>query len=256
MKRMRKSLPVIGLVALLIIAIIGGTFAYFTQTDTAENYLAAKNYDSTLTEDFEPPPDGFTPEVEVVKEVGVTNTGEIPMLVRITYEEYWDNVLNAGLVLADPVAGIYDGDTEADSLVRKTAGSGWLYGGDGYFYFMTVLAPGGVTGKFITAIELKDAAAVTTKTYTVKSWNGVLPDPDVQTFTGPTAEDDKDAFITSLGGQYPYQVITNESTTMPGGTDYRLKLTTQTIQAIGEAADTWAATVTVPAVDLFLDAIV
>ena len=223
---------------------------------TAENYLEAKNYDSNITENYEPPHDGFTPEVLVTKEVGVTNTGDIPMLVRITYEEYWDNVLNAGLVLADPVAGIYDGDTETDSLVRKTAGSGWLYGGDGYFYYMTVLDPGGVTGKFITAIELKDAAAVTTKTYTVKSWDKVLPDPDINVFTGPTAEADKDAFIASLGGHFAYQVITNESTTMPGGTDYRLKLTTNTIQAIGEAADTWAATVTVPAVDAFLDAIV
>lgn len=252
MKKFRKSLPIVSLVALLIISIIGGTFAYFTQTDTAENYLAAKNYDSTLTENFEPPPDGFTPEVKVTKEVGVTNTGEIPMIVRITYEEYWDAVINAGLVLADPVAGIYDGDTETDSLVRKTAGTGWTYGGDGYFYYMSILAPAGVTGKFITAIELKDSAAVTTVTFDVTYWNGTA----FVKVTGLTLAA-KDALIAGLTtGQYVSQIITNESTTMPGGTKYRLKFTTQTMQAIGEAADTWAATVTVPAVDTFLAAIV
>lgn len=247
MNKLRKSLPAIALVAVLLVTVIGGTFAYFSQTDTAENFLKVKNYDSNLTEDFNPPPDGFTPEVVVDKVVGVSNTGEIPMLVRITYAEFWDAAINAGLVLGNPVAGIYDGDTEMDSLVRKLAGTGWTYGGDGYFYYMSVLAPGASTGAFITGIELKQAAVVSTTTYTVTSWNGVLPDPDVQTFATAAA---KDAFIASLGGQYPYQVITNMSTSTPGGTAYMLRITTQTIQAVGEAAATWAPTV--PAVQTFL----
>ncbi len=248
--KLKKSLPALALVAVLVVAVIGGTFAYFSQTDTASNYISVQNYDSTLEENFEPPEDGFAPEVEVTKEVGVENTGDIPMLVRMTYTEYWDAVENDALVLADPVDGVYDGDTETDSLVRKYAGTGttgWTYGGDGYFYYMAVLNPGEVTDLFISGIELKDAAVTTTVTYDVKYWDGAA-------FVDETGLDEaaKDALIAGLTeGQYVASVITNEATSTAAN-DYELKLTTETIQAVGEAAATWAATATVTAVDAFL----
>lgn len=249
MNKLKKSLPAIALVAVLLVTVIGGTFAYFSQTDTAENYLQVKNYDSNLTETFTPPEDGFAPEIAVDKVVGVSNTGEIPMLVRITYTEMWDAAVNAGLVLADPVAGIYDGDTETDSLVRKLAGTGWTYGDDGYFYYMSVLAPGADTTPFITAIELKQAAVTNTTTYDVTIWDDATS--AFVTTTGLT-EAQKDAAIAAITApDYLSQVISNTSTSTPGGSDYMLQITTQTIQAIQEAAATWAATANAT-VDAFL----
>jgi alternate signal-mediated exported protein len=254
MKRINKALPAIALVAVLLVTVIGGTFAYFSQTDTADNYISVKDYNSKLEENFDPPPDGLTPEVEVTKEVGVENTGEIPMIVRMTYTEYWDAVQNAGLVLADPVAGIYDGDTEADSLVRKYAGTGatgWTYGGDGYFYYMAVLNPGEVTDLFITGIELKDIAVVNTTLYDVTIWDDSA-DAFVTT-TGLTLAA-KNALIAGIvAPDYLSQVISNTTTTTPGGNAYRLSITTETVQAVSEAAATWSPTVL--AVQTFLASI-
>ena len=251
MKRARKSIPAIALAAVLLIAVIGGTFAYFSQTSTAENYISVKDYDSTLEETFSPPDDGFAPEIEVTKEVGVANTGEIPMLVRMTYTEYWDAVENVGLLLADPVAGMYNGDTDNSSLVRKWAGTGltgWLYGGDGYYYYMAVLNPGDTTDLFITAIELKDLAVTIDTYYDVTYWDGT----QFVTETGLNEADKDDLLddIALIPGGYVSSIISNQTSTTPGGTDYMLKLTTQTIQAVSEAAATWAPTT--PAVTAFL----
>jgi alternate signal-mediated exported protein len=244
MKRMKKSLPAIALVAVLLITVIGGTFAYFSQTDTADNYISVKDYNSNLEENFDPPPDGLTPEIEVAKEVGVRNTGEIPMIVRITYTEFWDGAPNAGLVLADPDGSdMYNGDADNSSLVRKWAGTGatgWLYGGDGYYYYMDVLAPGDVTDLFITAIELKDAAVVNTTLYSVTIWDDSAA--AFVTTTGLT-EAAKDALIAAIAApDYLSQVISNTTSTTPGGSDYRLTITTQTLQAVSEAAATWTPT--------------
>jgi alternate signal-mediated exported protein len=245
MRRVKKSLPAIALAAVLLITVIGGTFAYFSQTDTADNYISVKDYNSRLEENFDPPPDGLTPEIEVAKEVGVRNTGEIPMIVRMTYTEYWDAVENAGLVLADPDGDdMYNGDADNSSLVRKWAGTGatgWLYGGDGYYYYMDVLAPGDVTDLFITAIELKDAAVVNTTLYSVTIWDDSAD--DFVTTTGLT-EAAKDALIAGITApDYLSQVISNTTSTLPGGKDYRLTITTETLQAVSEAAATWTPSV-------------
>lgn len=240
MNKLKKSLPAIALVAVLLVTVIGGTFAYFSQTDTAENYLQVKNYDSNLTENFTPPEDGFAPEIAVDKVVGVSNVGDIPMIVRITYTEFWNAVENGSLVLAGPVGGIYDGDTETDSLVRKLAGTGWTYGDDGYFYYMSILAPGADTTPFITAIELKQAAVTNTTTYDVTIWDDATS--AFVTTTG-LSEAAKDAAIAAITApDYLSQVISNTSTSTPGGTDYMLQITTETLQAIQEAAATWTPT--------------
>ncbi|HOU10399.1 MAG TPA: BsaA family SipW-dependent biofilm matrix protein [Clostridiales bacterium] len=246
MSKLKKSLPAIALALVLLVTAIGGTFAYFSQTDVAENYIKVKDYNSQLTEEFDPPPDGLAPEIEVSKVVGVTNTGEIPMIVRITYTEFWDAVENAGLVQEEAVAGVYDGDTETDSVVRKYAGSGWVYGGDGYYYFMSILAPGASTGSWITGIELKDSSVVTTTLYDVTYWDGAA----FQTVTG-LSEAAKDALIAGLvDPAYVSQIITNTTSVNTSGNDYMLRITTETLQAIAEAAATW--TPTTPAVQAFL----
>jgi len=249
MSKLKKSLPAIALVLVLLVTVIGGTFAYFSQTDTAENYISVKDYNDQIVENFDPPPDGMTPEVEITKEVGVTNTGEIPMIVRITYTEFWDAVENGSLVLEEAVAGVYDGDTEADSVVRKYAGSGWTYGDDGYYYYMSILDPAASTGSWITGIELKDAAVVTTTLYDVTIWDDSAA--AFVTTTGLT-EVQKDAFVAAVTDpDYVSQVITNTTTVNTAGNDYMLQITTETIQAVQEAAATWAATANAT-VDAFL----
>lgn len=80
---MKKKLVILCLVALLAVgAILGGTMAYFTDTDEAENVFTAGNVDITLNENFVQNSELF-PGVDVKKEVFVANTGTEDAYVRV-----------------------------------------------------------------------------------------------------------------------------------------------------------------------------
>ena len=80
---MKKKLVILCLVALLAVgAILGGTMAYFTDTDEAENVFTAGNVDITLNENFVQGSELY-PGVDVTKEVFVENTGESDAYVRV-----------------------------------------------------------------------------------------------------------------------------------------------------------------------------
>jgi alternate signal-mediated exported protein len=249
MKKFRRKLPLIAIAMLAITALIGGTFAYFSQTSTAENFLAAKNYDSTLTETFVPPTNGLAPGVEITKQVGVTNSGQIPMLVRIKYHEYWstDNTSwteNTTITLDDPsynttlTKAVYDDDSA--SLVWKFSGDQidpyddvWSFGGGEYYYYTSVLNPAAVTPKFITSIMLKDTAYSSTNlTYTIKWWDASTSAFVEGNYSSVNA-------VTLDEGDYIASIVTNQTTTMTNGMYYKLVFTVDTVQAIQGAADTW-----------------
>jgi alternate signal-mediated exported protein len=252
MTNLKRKAPIIGAIALIFAVVIGGTFAYFSQESAVDNYLTARAYDSTLEENFTPPEDGnFTPGVEVDKQVYVTNSGDVGMLVRITYEEYWDSVLNGSLLLADPVAGYYNGDTDASSLVKKaTTSTLWTYGGDGWYYYLAELAPGTSTENFINSIMLKASSMSTTTTYDVRYWDGTS---EVTTTGLDLAA--KNALVASITTpSYLISVVSNQNTSSPTG-NYQLTIKAQTVQAISDAADIWAGSATVQDVIDFLDGI-
>jgi alternate signal-mediated exported protein len=266
MKKLRRMAPAIGIVLICLIAIIGGTFAYFTQTSSASNFLSANAYNSELTETFMPPQDGnFTPGVEIDKVVGVTNTGDVSMLVRIKYEEFWDNI-PVSLTYADSVSDgetppryWYDGDTEVDSVVAKLAGDttvnplgNWVYGGDGWYYFLARLDADDVTDPFIEAIMLKASTVETSTTFTVVFW-----DADLEGYTAEATFANEAAYLAALAlldeGSYISSIVTNQIATYDQLGLYELKFTVQTVQAVSEPAALWQATVTVAAVETFLD---
>ncbi len=258
MKRFKKQAPFFGIAILLVVALVGGTFAYFSQTSTASNFLSAKNYDSTLTEAFTPPQDGnFTPGVEYAKSVGVTNSGDVGMLVRIKYEEFWDGTA-VTLTYADAEGGWYDGATETDSVVAKKAGAttlnpigDWVYGGDGYYYFTGELHPGDSTDKFIESIMLKASTLTSTTVYSVVFWNA-----GTQAYTVAADYADDTAIADALGalptGSYVSSKVSNVTPAMSATGSYELKFTAETIQSVREAATVWQTSATTAAVDTFL----
>jgi|GEM_PF-2218102 len=245
MKKLRRKAPLLGIAVLLAVAMIGGTFAYFSQTSSASNFLSANNYNSTLTEAFTPPTDGnFTPGVEYAKVVGVENTGDVGMLVRIKYEESWDGT-PVTLAYADAVSGWYDGDTEPDSAVAKKAGlttfndnGDWAYGGDGWYYFLAELQPGDSTDSFIESIMLKNTTLTSVTSYDVIFWNA-----GTEMYTTVATYADEDAIATALGSlpddSYVSSKVVNTENTMANTGLYELKFTVETIQTVPEAIATW-----------------
>lgn len=133
----KKKLVVVlaALVAVLTIA-IGGTLAYFTADDKAENVFTVGNVDIDLTEPkWE---DGGKEEAKeaypgeaLAKDPTVKNTGKNPCFVRISVTGL-DCLIKAELSAQEVAL--------RTNYVVGALGEGWVEHEDGYFYYTKTLA--------------------------------------------------------------------------------------------------------------------
>ncbi|CAK7046491.1 MAG: hypothetical protein ENTB_02253 [Enterocloster aldenensis] len=160
MKKLNKKAAAgIGLGAL---ALVGGTFAYYSQTASLDNPLSTGKYTTQLVEDYTPPTEDLKPGAKWDKNVGAENTGDYPVLVRVSMKENWsykgamdpyktilsnselfDNGTYAGGIFDAAQINDTDGLTPAEdgTVVHKNilTDAGWIDGGDGYWYWNGVL---------------------------------------------------------------------------------------------------------------------
>ena len=132
----KKSLALIATAVMLVaVLVVGGTLAYFTDTDKAENVFTVGNVDITLTE----PGWEKTGEAEAVdaypgealaKDPIVTNVGANPCFVRVKVtglDQFGSNL---------PI-------TYETGYVTGKLGEGWVLHTDGYFYYTKPLIVAG-----------------------------------------------------------------------------------------------------------------
>lgn len=182
MKLNKKALAGAGLGAVVL---VGGTFAYYNQTLSIDNPLKSSKYGTELVEEFTPSEE-LKPGATIKKEVGVTNTGDYPVLVRIRMDEKWSRLNAQGTLDTFGVhgsgdidfnftgltatqvpteAGGTDGDTNGltfvgedkdGTVVRKDLIEGvdgkWLKGSDGYWYYRSILQKDGTTGNLLKSL--------------------------------------------------------------------------------------------------------
>lgn len=86
MRNDKKALA--GLAALAVLTLIGGTWAYYSQTLQAGNEFMTAKYDTTLEEKFQSPED-WQPGLETEKRVWVNNNGNVPVLAKIAVDQKW-----------------------------------------------------------------------------------------------------------------------------------------------------------------------
>ncbi|OUQ56113.1 hypothetical protein B5E58_11285 [Tyzzerella sp. An114] len=68
--------------------VIGGTFAWFSTTDKVANKFDMDAFDVAITEDFDQNPDiPLVPGADITKNVTVTNSGNMDVVVRVKLEE-------------------------------------------------------------------------------------------------------------------------------------------------------------------------
>ncbi len=166
MKSKKKLLALAGIAA---VAGIGGSLAYFNQTLTAENVFDTGIYDTELVEEFKPSEgENWEPGTTVNKDVTIKNTGTLPVVVRVKFQEKWESRQNPGKVLyemdttvnkdklgtegdarnkfenvyqGNPSDGM-TGETVDDSVVYKhmIPDGKWVYNpADGYYYYLEIL---------------------------------------------------------------------------------------------------------------------
>ena len=160
-----------------ILAVIGGTLAYFTTTTTIKDIFKTAIYQNEITEVFEAP-ENWTPGTTTDKTVKVTNTGSIDMAVRVSYTEKWITSNNKELSLKDE-------NGEVASIINFN--DDWTKDEDGYYYFgskenKTVLKPGETSTSFM---------------------NGVTFNPNIVSSLSETvSQDGKTVTYTSTGNGY------------------------------------------------------
>lgn len=192
MKLSKKKIT--GLVtAGMALSVVAGSWAYYTSTNTVDNQMKTQKYGDTLVEEFTPKPD-WQPGEKVTKEVGVKNTGDYDIVVRVKMDEkWWDDKNNNGSYDAGeeritqssantgfnsvdkesltskqydfdgagPLTGATDGyvkdDTHADESVvyKEMDVNKWTYNQlDGYWYYKEKLSSGIATSKLLNSITL------------------------------------------------------------------------------------------------------
>lgn len=142
----KKIFAICLVVALAATAIIGGTLAYFTDTEKADNVFTVGNVDITLTEPNwegsgkEDAPEAYPGEA-LKKDPTVKNDGANPCFVRIKVEG-WE------------VLGADNKITYRTDYTDGKLGDNWELHTDGYFYYNKVLAVGETTDALFDQIVI------------------------------------------------------------------------------------------------------
>lgn len=171
---------------MLALVMVTGVWAYYTSTNTITNELSTKSYGNETREEFTPQ-DDWQPGEEVNKDVGVKNTGDYPLLVRIKFDETWTGS-QTDMAIASTADNFYPADANTSGQLNaadgKTAGDGstvfkkivntgttgdtWAKGTDGYYYYSQKLAAGATTNDLLDALTLcldTDMGIMTNKLY-------------------------------------------------------------------------------------------
>ena len=143
---MKKKKRIITIAGLLLISVIGATFAYYTSNTTFENVFNAGKYKVTLTEVFESP-DNWVPGETVPKTVTAKNDGTVPAAVRISYTEQWLQEIDG--VETDITSQV----TPNPAIINFANTNDWTLS-NGYYYYKYILEPTDETSSFISGVTL------------------------------------------------------------------------------------------------------
>lgn len=173
-----KKKHIAALAGIAAVFAVGGSLAYFNQDLEAVNVLKSGDFDTEIVEEFRPE-DGkdWKPGTTVNKDFAVKNLGDVPMVVRVSFQETWEKDDGAYVTIdttekeeghgeadnkfesvwqEEPTDGLTDKD---DSVVEKTLNLGkeWVYS-DGYYYYTKTLPAGATTEYLLDDVTLsKDA---------------------------------------------------------------------------------------------------
>ena len=148
---MKKKILTLSLVvALAATALIGGTLAYFTDTDDKTNVMTVGNVDIVLTETEweatgkEDAKDVY-PGEKLAKNPVVTNNGANPCFVRVKVTGL-DSLKNAGLSEQEIKL--------RTNYVMDAIGTNWVKHGDYYYYKLILEENGGATTALFDQIAI------------------------------------------------------------------------------------------------------
>lgn len=205
-EKKRNKKPLMALLAVAVLGIVGGTFAFFTSSDTFSNIFSTKPYSVEVVETFESPTN-WTPGTTTAKTIVATNKGDVDTAVRISYTESWKDASNNVLPLVDGSNNRAAIINFASDLAAK-----WTKvteGGKEYYYYKTKLAKNQSSSSLIESVTFNPEVTIdvtnscttsgNTKTCTTQT-SGYAGGTYTLTITVETVQFDqyKDAWGTSV----------------------------------------------------------
>ena len=141
---MKNKKSLIAIIAVLLIAVVGVTFAYFNSSAIFENQFNLGNYNVVTQEVFTSPSD-WAPGDVTPKTLIARNNGTINAAVRVKYEEEWTDSNG------DEISNIPN-----DAVILNfTTPSNWTYdSSDGYYYYNYYLKAGQTTTSLTDSVTL------------------------------------------------------------------------------------------------------
>lgn len=133
MKKIKlKRKPLFFILLLLVVGIVGTTFAYFHSQAEISNKFQAMTYNVTLKEEFY---DKWGTKKVTISNEEKTNT---PVVLRINYNESWRKKID------DTTTVLLDNNVNGENVVTKnwttTFTSDFIKGDDGWYYYKKVLS--------------------------------------------------------------------------------------------------------------------
>lgn len=146
MKNIKNKKALIALTILVFVGIIGGTFAFFTSTQTFDNLFRTKTFSTKFEEKFESP-DNWVPGVTTKKEIIASNEGDVEVAVRVSYTEKW--VSANGNTLSGTQG------TNRAAILNFANTSDWVKVGD-YYIYNKKLSSGEKTTTFLESVTFNE----------------------------------------------------------------------------------------------------
>ena len=140
---MKNKKTIVAVAAILLIAVVGATLAYFQSSASFENVFNTGTYKVVTTEVFESPTN-WKPGEEIPKTITSTNEGTIPAAVRVSYTEQWLDEKNN-----DITSQVANGTV----IINLDNTSDWTNEGN-YYYYNYILEPQQSTTSFIKSVTL------------------------------------------------------------------------------------------------------
>lgn len=261
-----KKKHIAALAGIAAVFAVGGSLAYFNQDLEAVNVLKSGEFDTEIVEEFRPE-DGkdWKPGTTVNKDFAVKNSGNVPMVVRVSFQETWEKDDGAYVTIdttekeeghgeannkfesvwqENATDGLTDKD---DSAVEKTLNLGkeWVYS-DGYYYYTKTLPAGATTEYLLDDVTLSKDADLGKITVVKKySTNPDKTVPEEDWIPFPTDESGNPISEAELSRQLKEEgktlyhmrsdIVTDENLTGYSDAAYNLTIKAHTVQATENA---------------------
>lgn len=147
----KKSIIITSVILLLLVA-VGTTLAYvFTETEPVENTFIPSRVSCAVVENGKEPESGSLVNIGDSKNnVRIQNTGNTDAYIRVAVVINWMSADGKKVWAQKPVE-----DTDY-TITFNLSEDGWFYGGDGFYYYSSPIAPTELTNVLIRNAALKD----------------------------------------------------------------------------------------------------